>query len=110
MNYLNKKFSNDITGFKSWCRTFKHLFESDIVKRGYYKKDNYYLELNKVRNMDNTGYYLGISLRKYKDEDKDFEYVADKEIKQLFDERIHDFCSNNGLILDYYREMEKEEV
>lgn len=112
-NYKNATFPNSTEGFKSWCRTFKHLFNSDIVKTGYYKKDNYYLELNKVNTMNMGGgyssnnYYLSISLRKYNEIDKDFEYVSDKQILKLFDTRLLNFCEKNGLMKDYYEEMEE---
>jgi hypothetical protein len=118
-NYLNKQFENSTNGFKSWCRTFKHLFERDIVKRGYYKNGDFYLELNKVRSMNLGGgytdnnYYLGISLREYNPIDKDFGLVFSygehekkyKEVLELFAPRIYKFCDENRLMKDYYREM-----
>jgi hypothetical protein len=105
MNYKNATFPNTREGFKSWCRTFKHLFTYDIIKTGYYKKDEYYLELNKVRNMSGCGYYLGISLRTYNPVDKDFDYVDDpgNYILHTFQTRISKFCQNNNLNNEYYK-------
>ena len=114
-NYLNKQFVNTTDGFKSWSKTFKHLFDSDIVKTSYSKNGNYYLELNKVQSMDRSfkTYYLGISLREYNFEDKDFHLVHEygdnatkhKEILTLFENRIRKFCINNELMRDYPKEL-----
>lgn len=122
MNYKNLTFPNTTNGFRSWCKAFKHLFHSDIVKTGYYRKDfidlsleaifgggscTYYLELNKVKTMNmGNNYFLGISLRRYNEKDRDFDLVPidqEKEVLKLFDTRIYNFCDRNNLMLEYYK-------
>lgn len=104
-NYLNIKFSNDLSGFKSWCNTFKNFFGHE-AKTEYYKSGNYYLEINKVKSFleMEKKFFLGISLREYNEVEKDYLYVGDKniEILNLFKKEIKDFCDENGFMKDYY--------
>jgi predicted ATP-binding protein involved in virulence len=101
------QFTNTMDGFKAWNRAFPHLMNSDIKARSYYKKESYYLELNKVQisSMSNEP-FLGCSLRGYNEEDKDFStmFTQDEQkqiITDYFAERVRKFCIKHGCQVRY---------
>jgi hypothetical protein len=102
MNYKNLTFSNDMAGFKAWNRAFPYMMKSDILHTGFCTKDGYYLELNviKIRDLSNTP-FLGTSLRRYNDEDKDFKTVSSMSeehqiLETLFGDKIRKFCAKHN--------------
>jgi hypothetical protein len=103
-NYKGMKFPNTLTGFKSWCREFRHMCHSDVRVTDYYQHGNYYLECNKVVIRELSGKpFLGTSLRGYTEKDQDFgeHYLTEEEadiLRLYFSERVEEFCRKNGIV------------
>ncbi len=88
-------YDNTLQDFKKWCRANKMPFEIAITK--YYKKGDLYLEANKVHNLSGSGYFLGLSARRYDPEKKTFVHTDNDNARKVFYEEIKRFCQTYGL-------------
>jgi hypothetical protein len=96
-----------MAGFKSYNRAFPHLMNSDIRVTRYCKQGSYYLELNKVQIKDfGNKPFLGLSLRGYNEEDRDFSihYGTEEQtaiLKEHFADKIYTFCKKHDCPVTY---------
>jgi hypothetical protein len=97
-----KYYSNDISGFKQWCRDHKMpMFSNDILAKKYHKKGNLYIEINKVKGFLSDIPFCGISPRQYNEEKHTFEYYGIENIinEKVFEKQIEDFCNKYNVKL-----------
>lgn len=86
MNYKGLTFDCTMSDFKRWTREFPPL--EDGQDRKYYQYGEYFMSLEAVRGETmNLGQYgfIGLTLRKYDSEQKDFVCVSSEERDQLLD-------------------------
>lgn len=79
-NYKGLKFKNTKDDFKRWCRESYKAMSDGKYKR-YYKKGDYYLELQYVEFAGHT--FVSKTIRKYDKASEDFVYVYDEEEQAL---------------------------
>ncbi len=78
MNYKNLEFPDTLEGFKEWIKEFPHMIKP-VAKKVFKDDLGNYFELHKVQMSGEP--FLGISVRVYNEEDKDFHIISTEEKK-----------------------------